>query len=377
LPRIDIVQFPCAWLSDRLLILAGTTIEGVNLYSASISPDGMIDGPVEPLTSGPGLSWSTSVSTDGRIALDRFQWVVHLWQVELDPTTGRALGEPEPITAAAAPKFSLSLSRDGSLLAYSTYSGPRETRLVEVRLRDLERGQEAVLVSTAAHTVRLEPRLSPDGTMVAWSDVVDGQDVAFTAPVAEPAGRELCRGCSALGFFANGSEILLLRPPGRLERRALVDTTTSVVLSTDEQRIVDADLSWDDRWLAVSTVAADGRLGIAIVPVRDPPAPPGEWLDLAGEERRVSSPRWSPDGRLLYYLSERDNFPCVWARAFDPAGTPPLGEPFPVIHAHGTKMSLGGSVKGWFVMALGGHRLVFNAVEMTGEVYTASLPPHR
>jgi len=55
LPELDIVQFPSVWLEGKLLVLAGTTIEGINLYRARISEDGRISGPAEPLTAGPGM----------------------------------------------------------------------------------------------------------------------------------------------------------------------------------------------------------------------------------------------------------------------------------------------------------------------------------
>ena len=46
----DVVAFPSVWLPGRLLFVAGTTIEGMNLYQARISGEGIISGPVEPLT---------------------------------------------------------------------------------------------------------------------------------------------------------------------------------------------------------------------------------------------------------------------------------------------------------------------------------------
>ncbi len=375
LPNIDIVQFPCAWLPERVLFLAGTTIEGVNLYGASITPEGRIAGPVETFTSGPGMMLTPSVSDDGRIALSRFQWVLHLWQAKLDVETGRSVGEPSRVTSDAAPKFGFSLTRDGAQLAFSTYSGPREKRLAEVRLRNLEDRSESVLVSTAARTTSLGPHLSPDGTLLAWSDVIDRQRASFVAPVTEATGRELCRGCIPLAFFSNGEDILVLQAPNRLVRRSLADSSETLVLDGGELEILDADLSWDDRWLAIHAARPDGRLAIHLLPLRDPPLPEAEWTELADRSQWVSSPRWSPDGRLLYYLSNRDDFLCVWAQALDPVSKRPAGEPIEVLHAHRSAMKLAGGMKFAFSVAIAERRLVVNACEMTGEVYTAMLGP--
>ena len=43
---------------------------------------------------------------------------------------------------------------------------------------------------------------------------------------------------------------------------------------------------------------------------------------------------WSPDGNLLYYLSDRDGFRCIWAQSLNPATKHPEGEAFTVLHFH-------------------------------------------
>jgi len=374
LPAIDVLRYPCAWLAERVLFVAGSTIEGVNVYSASITPEGRIAGPVHALTAGPGMTMMPSVAADGRIALDRFQWVLRLWQEALGED-GHAIGEVQRVTTDAAPKFHFSLTRDGSRLAFSTFSGPRESRLTEIHLRDLVSGHESVLISTPAKVTSLRPRISPDGTLLAWSDLVDRQRVAYVAPVSEPVGRELCRKCSVVGFFAGGAEALVHQPPSRVVRHRLADATDCLVLDTGELVVIDADLSWDDSWLAVCSARPDGRAAVHIVPVRDPPASPDEWVDLSDGTAFAGSPRWSPDGRLLYYLSDRDGFNCVWAHPLDPATKRPVGEPFPVLHAHRSGMKMMRPERSWFGLAVARGRLVFNAAETTGEIYTAMLEP--
>ncbi len=60
-----------------------------------------------------------------------------------------------------------------------------------------------------------------------------------------------------------------------------------------------------------------------------------EWKPLtAGASVDERQPFWSPDGRFLYFLSERDGFRCIWAVRFDPATSKAIGGPFPVHHLH-------------------------------------------
>ena len=40
----------------------------------------------------------------------------------------------------------------------------------------------------------------------------------------------------------------------------------------------------------------------------------------------TKKPFWSPDGNLLYFLSSRDGFLCLWAQWLDPSTKHPLGD---------------------------------------------------
>jgi dipeptidyl aminopeptidase/acylaminoacyl peptidase len=372
---IDVVQFPTAWYRDRLILAAGTTIEGLNLYSAKISDDGLISGPITPLTAGPGMSWRPSVSDAGRVALSRFSWVIHLWEVSLDPETGEGIGAPRRITDDAAPKFSFSLSRDGNLLAYSAYAGPRGNRQAEVVLVDRESGNRTVPVTLAEDrsSTSTYPRLSGDGSLLGWSSFEQGRRVAWTGPVDEPVGRELCRDCRIVDFFDGGRQVLVHRFGRGLSRIVRNDGDEEPVLETGERALLDADLSPDARWLAVKLGHPDDTVSIAIVSRGEVVAPADDWIHVAGGDRWVGSPRWSADGAILYFLTDRDDHICVWGQRIDPATKRPVGEAFPVVHAHGSNMNTLSMSRFMWNLEVGDDRLVFNAGELTGDVYTAML----
>jgi len=373
LPELDIVQFPSVWLPGKLLLLAGTTIEGINLYRARISDEGKINGPAEPLTTGPGMSWLPTVSASGRIALARFYWVIHLWEVSLDPETGRPIGPPHRITDDASPKFSFSLTRGGDRLAYSTYAGHRGGARTEVHLQDRASGEEEVPVTLTAAGVSLYPRLSGDGSLLSWRAWADGGWVTWVAPIEDPVGRELCRGCAVVDFFADGSEALV-DWGRRLSRLRVSDGQETSILEMEEGRVLlDTDLSWDDRWLAIQVGEPDGTVAIYAIPLRDPPAAQEDWIRIAGGDTWVGAPRWSSDGGTLYYLSDRDDFICVWARRLDPVTKAPSGDPFAVVHAHTSSMAMMPIRRSMWTLEVASGRLVFNAVAMTGDVYTAML----
>jgi len=375
LPRLDLVQFPSVWLPDRLLFIAGTTIEGMNLYRARITDEGKISGPAEPLTAGPGMSWLPTVSVSGRIALSRFQYVIHLWDIELDAATGRALGPPRRITDDATPKYAFSLAHDGNLLAYSTWAGPREDRRAEIRLQNRASGEMSLPVSLPTATISLYPRLSRDGSLLSWRNRSEGRWVTWVAPTKNPIGRELCDNCFVIDFFSDGTEVLV-DWGRRLSRLRIADGQETPILQMEEGRaLLDTDLSWDDRWLAIQSGEPEGKVAISVVPLRESPVAPDEWIEIAGRNTWVGAPRWSPDGSTLYYLSDRDDFICVWAQSLEPDAKKPVGDPFAVVHAHTSSMKMIPMQRSAWTLEVASGRLVFNAGEMTGNVYTAMLEP--
>ncbi len=247
------------------------------------------------------MTWMPSVSRDGRIALSRFSWVIHLWEVSLDTRTGQPTGAPRRITDDASPKFSFSLTRDGDRLVYSTYAGSRSKRRNDIVLQDRTTGEESVPVSIAALTTSVFPRLSNDGSLLSWRNVVDRQWVSFVAPLDDPIGRELCRDCTIVDFFADNEHVLV--DWGRsLSRVRIADGSETPILELDEGRaLIDTDLSRDNRWLAIQVGEPDGNVAIFAVPLRDSAVTLEEWIEIAADSFWNGSPRWSTDGNTLYY----------------------------------------------------------------------------
>ena len=55
---------------------------------------------------------------------------------------------------------------------------------------------------------------------------------------------------------------------------------------------------------------------------------PTQWSGI--DYHLDNKPRWSPDGKIIYFLSERAGFLNVWEIRFDSARGRPVSEPFPV-----------------------------------------------
>jgi hypothetical protein len=375
LPRIDAIQSPVAWVGRHLLVAAGSTPEGVNLYRARISPgDWKVTGPLEPLTSGTGMTLQAAVAGEGRVVIPRLSWLVQLWSIDLKPTGASAGAVPVALTRDGSPKFGPVLARDAARLAYSAFSGSRGQRKTEVRLRDLASGEESAPIQAGFPLTNLGPQLSADGTLVSWEDAAGGALATFVARSGESAGRELCRGCSVLGFFSDSRRVLATAGPTHLVRRELRSGADTPLLELEAGAILDADLSWDDRWLAVLLGRPDGTVAIEVLPAGERAAAPAERVPVVESPRFLACPRWAPDGSRLYFIAHRDGVRSIWAQALDPATKKPRGEPFAVFHAHRNPWRLGGP-RSAFSFAVGRDRLVFNAAEITGSLLMGRLPP--
>ncbi len=369
--RREAVEFPCIWLPRHVIFVSGTTVEGMNLYRARIHPGTFrVSGPVEPLTSGPGVKYAFSASNDGTIVLPDVTWVIQVWETRLAPDGG-ATGEPVRVTSDAAPKFGLVVSRDGRKLAYSSFAG--KSGGAELRLRDLATGGETAVATAAGGRVDLAAVLDEAGDLLAYQDAVDGHPTVFTRRAGDAVGRELCRDCAMMAFLPGAREAVLARGSRRLVRRDLATGVEREVLRTDSGAVLGGDLSADGRWLAVVVGHPDRTLGIHAVPLRDGGATEQDLLPLVKGAGWLASPRWSPDGRRLYFLSDRDGFVCVWMQRVDRASGRPVGEPVAALHCHSPGRLMLGPISAWNV-AVAGDRLFFNAAETHGNAWRAKLP---
>jgi hypothetical protein len=100
----------------------------------------------------------------------------------------------------------------------------------------------------------------------------------------------------------------------------------------------------DGRWVAFCAAARDGDAReIIVVPnAPDRRLRDDEWISISTGQTTDREPFWSPDGRRLFFISDRDGFRCIWARNMDPATGRPSGPAIAVAHFHSAVEQLGG-----------------------------------
>jgi hypothetical protein len=148
-------------------------------------------------------------------------------------------------------------------------------------------------------------------------------------------GRAADFGAAARGQRRLTHGARLSHPDARVRDGAIVavqsvaGTTRLVRVSPDGRAIAPltaaaADTQWaEPRWspdgaaVAAVRLTRGGRSGVAVLDTT------GRLTHLLGEERAVvSAPAWAPDGRALYWSSDRDGVPQPYVAALGAAGPP-------------------------------------------------------
>jgi hypothetical protein len=172
--------------------------------------------------------------------------------------------------------------------------------------------------------------LSPDGSKVAYADRREGKLVSYVADSGSQAGQVVCEDCRVRGVFPGGAEVLV-QVRDQLSRRRVDGTNDTAVLR--EPGLNDVVLSPDGKRLAFAVALPDGSAALYAMDLTRPTNRPDARVLVAEDRRHLGSPTWSPDGRLLYYVSQRDGSPCVWVQPLGADGRP-AGTASAVLHLH-------------------------------------------
>jgi Tol biopolymer transport system component/DNA-binding winged helix-turn-helix (wHTH) protein len=290
----------------------------------------------ERLTTAPAVNADVALSTSGKVlAFVSRSERIRIWSFPFDSSTGRVLGDGEPLTSAAVNALAPDLSPDGRRIVYKTEKGAVQ----EVWEKSLHTGVERTLVKADA-LERWIFRWTPDERLTYARRVEVGpagptEIVSLTPGYGEevsPLGEvvDLIFDWSPDGTWLVGSQ---RQAPGRFALRHVMvteaDSESAAVrtLAADAERdLWQARISPNQRWIAYSASRLESS-GIQVVA-----AAGGTPIQVTEDDSHDHRPVWSGDGRLLYFLSNRSGQFNVWARKVDPSTGQPQGTPFRVTH---------------------------------------------
>ena len=359
-------EFPAEWWENSI-IFSGRLGQSINLFRIHVSPETLqVIGEPERLTFGTGYESGPSVSSSGRLFFASVNAPINIWALTL--TQKSKVGALSQLTAGASWDTRPSISLDGQKLAFARRWGNERN----VWLRNLQTGSETSLTSSEV----TDPLISRDGSEVAYSRYEEPQRATIEIALTNSSvRRRVCTDCGEpLDWSADGSSLLYSfgqpKAIGLLElgsgRKTEVvrrpNAASSASFCPQGQCITFAE------WL-------DGTHSkLWLVPLLENVTTPlQDWVQLTDGKFADDKPRWSTDGKSLYFYSNRDGFYCLWKVAVDLEKHRVHGEPVAVQHLHRAVFSLRELPRNAFDLRVAGDKLVFNVVSTASNLWKTEL----
>jgi Tol biopolymer transport system component len=293
---------------------------------------------------------------------------IDVWTVPIDANDAAAVGQLKRVSEAVGPHLYPSLSEDGKLLAYSS------TRQGHgyVWIKNLESGKESrVVTHTETEGVG---QLSPDGSLVTY--VNSGSSTGgFVVPVQGGTTRQFCTGECSPYSISRDNKVVLYRFGKFLRAFNLDSGQDGLFLHSANYHLYQSVFSPDQRWVVFEAVhRRRSRLYVAAVRDGAPSLSEKDWIPLTADEGWADKPRWSPDGKWIYFISNRDGFFCLWAQRLAGETKRAEGLPVPITHFHGSRLSIDNVGPGSRMqLSVARDKIALNLGELTGNVWVTDL----
>jgi hypothetical protein len=336
------------WNRSGTALYVEGSVDGIqNLWRVAVDPRSLAWLNMERLTTGPGRDIAASLSGDGRrlaYTTAREQTRVHVQALSPDGTT--LTGPSDAVTEADAEVFGSALANDGRRLAYLVRRAG--SARYELRIANLDTGANELLDDDLSAQVALG--WSPDDSAILHQRIrqVRGRTDQSEAQLVlhAPGSREtVLLPWSSRAFLGTevasgphellGSVFNFSGAPSQIAIWSMVGdaslTKHRVLFSDPKANLWEAAYVPGGRWISFvrEPLGEAQRIDMMIGPAGG--SSPAAWSRLLTDHPWADKPRWSTDGRLLYFLSRgsRDYF-NLWAVRFDPVRGVPTGTPFPI-----------------------------------------------
>jgi hypothetical protein len=360
---------PDAWSGNRI-VFHGHVGDSSNLWQAGIAPQTRRVSAPQRVTFGTTDEASASTTSGGRMVFMSRTSGADIWKLSIDTDRVRAQDTVTRLTQDLSDDYDPSISEDGRTLAFRSRRGGN----FDVFSRDLVTGQETAVMATPADDY---PVISPDGSRIAYSFSQNGKMPMFIVGLNGGAPEQVCDDCGEVDQWAPDGKTLLFvtaRDPSGIGLLRPGSPPQRDWLRHPAYGLFNGRLSSDGGWVSFNArpnSLAAARVMVAKVNGASVVAETG-WVVIAEDG---DAPAWSPDGNVLYFWSNRDGSPCLWAQHLDPMTKRPKGSLVSVHHFHSRGLSWRNLYLGAPDIAVARDKIVFNLGEHTGNVWMTDLPP--
>jgi Tol biopolymer transport system component/DNA-binding winged helix-turn-helix (wHTH) protein len=334
-------DFKFSWARSGKAIYFERTFQGAkNIWRMRVDPQTLKAVAIERLTTGTDLNTDFSASPDeSKMAFTSELRRVQGWIFPFDGNRGRITGGGRAVTSPGMEAWETSISRDGLRLAFLAKRSGRW----ELWEKSLSDGREIPIAADDSY-VRTEPQWSADGMRLAYVRMKTSTGEMQAVIWSKSRGEEPITTLSQLDLFvfdwsADSEWLLASRAnavSGQMEIWALPTAmseakgkTRKIIACDVKTNLWQSRFSPDGHWIVFEAEESKPTGHKSAIYVT-PSAGDGPWTRITEGKHWDDKPRWSPDGRIIYFVSEREGFFNVWGIHFDPVNGRAEGEPFQV-----------------------------------------------
>jgi len=314
------------------------------------------------------------MATDGRLIFSNIVSGIDVWSLPLQANQGKVVGEPQRLTQDADRDYRPSVSGDGKTMVFiSERSGN-----ADIWKKDLESGKETAL--TATPFTEEHPVITSDGKKVAYV-INTGKPGTYVLSIHRGVLEKVSDDWHRPHDWTSDGRWILGTFPSKHKpnwsRVGLLDVFTQKNLEPlqhPDWQLHSPRFSPDERWIAFHATNNPTTRRIFVAPfLMAKAASQSEWIAVTSGKELDREPRWSPDGNLLYFISERDGFRCLWAQRLHSVKKRPVGSPFAVHHLHRSRLTNRLSDTGLIGLAVLRDRIFLSLEELTGNIWMTNL----
>jgi serine/threonine protein kinase len=358
------------WYGDTILFTAASG-RAVHLWELRVPPTrSTVTGLPRELTPGDEREKiiSSSLSGGDVIAFTEFSSAVHIWRIEPGdiPQTPKLF----KVTQDAEIDIDPSISSNGRWLTFAR--GASVDR--RIWIRDMLADQERIFPAEGSD--KFSPVVDDAGSTLAYETWQNGVSSILIESPGAASPSVLCKECRAPTGWFGGKEGLLVSDASLSRVEMYRPATGELQTILQKPRAYVAEATWSPAnefvLFTVSDAHGHGQAFAAHFP-RGARAPDSDWIPITPSSESVQRPRWSGNGRTIYYLSNRDNAWCLWRESFDPAAKLAVGKPLNIQHYHSHRFSPASVSSHSLNLSVAGDSVYLNIAEMSGTIWTGKV----
>jgi Tol biopolymer transport system component len=357
-----------AWYKNRLLFSGRKGVQ-TSLWEVSLNPRTFkATGEPQQLTLGEARDIYPTLADSGTLAYTQLSGALHLWRI--DNASNPAAAVKLKLTEDPSVDISPFISPNGRWLVFSRGWGDHR----DVWMKDMNSMTEAPLLASGLEM--MSPIIDDTGKSLVFEAREKNVPSIFVSLESGPPKR-LCTGCSLPTSWFDTNRAILYRE-GSPSSINMIDPQTGERRSVLKQNGMSlSEPSWSPKTeYLLFTKQSESQGNKQIFAVRFPKStasPDGKWLPITDTSESSDRPRWSGDGKTIFYLSTRDGFSCLWGQSFNPETGETSGPPFAVMHYHNRRNSIDVVAPRSFNLSVAGDSIYFNLGESSSSIWIGKL----